>query len=142
MTQVKFNNRPYTTLNLMEDLFSEMPSLFKNESWKNNVPVNIFENENVYRLELVAPGMEKEDFKIGIEKNILTISAERKNQETASNERLIRKEFSQRSFKRSFTIDEKIDTEKIEAKYFNGVLTLNLPKKQEVKASSKEIKIQ
>ncbi len=73
---------------------------------------------------------------------MLTISAEKKNEVKDENEKQIRSEYSYRSFNRSFTLDEKIDAEKIEAKYLNGVLTLNLPKKAEVKASAKEISIQ
>ena len=90
---------------------------------------------------MVAPGFEKNDFNVNLEKNILTVSAERKSEAENKDEKQIRKEYSYRSFKRSFTIDEKVDSEKIEAKYVNGVLTLNLPRKEEVKASAKEISV-
>ena len=81
---------------------------------------------------------EKADFKVNLEKNLLTISAE-KNDVVNEKEKLIRREYSFRSFKRSFTLDEKIDATNIEASYVNGVLTLNLPKKVAVKASATEI---
>ena len=97
--------------------------------------------KDAYQLEVVAPGFEKNDFNINLEKNILTVSAERKNETENKDEKQVRKEYGYHSFKRSFTIDEKIDTEKIEAKYVNGVLTLNLPRKEEVKASAKEIAV-
>jgi len=95
----------------------------------------------------VAPGFEKNDFKVNVDANILTVSAEKKTEEkndsdTAKNERQVRNEYVYRSFKRSFTIDEKIDASTIDAKYVNGVLTLNLPKKTEVKEAAKEITIQ
>jgi HSP20 family protein len=93
-------------------------------------------------LELVAPGFSKEDFKINLENDILTVSAEKKAEEKKENVKQVRSEYSFRSFKRSFTINEKIDATTIDAKYVNGVLILNLPKKAEVKASAKEIKIQ
>jgi HSP20 family protein len=71
----------------------------------------------------------------------LTISAEKKDEVKKENEKQIRREYSYRSFKRSFTLDEKIDATNIEASYINGVLTLNLPKKEVVKASATEIVI-
>ena len=89
----------------------------------------------------MAPGFEKNDFNINLEKNILTVSVERKTETENKNEKQIRREYSYHSFKRSFTVDEKVDPEKIEAKYVNGVLTLNLPRKEEVKASAKEIAV-
>jgi HSP20 family protein len=100
------------------------------------------ETENGYVLELIAPGFQKEDFKINLDNNTLTISAEKKEETENQNEKFIRKEYKQQSFSRSFTIDENIDAETISAKYVNGVLTLNLAKKQEVKPSVKEISIQ
>ena len=93
-------------------------------------------------LELVAPGFQKEDFKINLDNNTLTISAEKKEETENQNEKFIRKEYKQQSFSRSFTIDENIDAGNISAKYVNGVLTLNLAKKQEVKPPVKEISIQ
>jgi len=145
MTVVKFNNRPTNGFNLLENLFNDIPTLFKDDfgsSLKNFVPVNIRETKEAYQLEVVAPGFEKNDFNINLEKSVLTISAEKKNEVKEESEKQIRKEYHYRSFKRSFTLDEKIDAEKIEAKYVNGVLTLNLPRKVEVKASTKEISVQ
>jgi HSP20 family protein len=146
MTQVKF--RPFeTSLNtLVDDLFAEMPVLFKNGNkqspWKGFVPVNIKENEKNYSLDVIAPGFDKADFKVNLEENILTISAEKKTDTKNENEKEIRKEYQYKSFQRSFTLDDKIDTAGVEARYVNGVLTLNLPKKEKVKTPSKEISIQ
>ena len=143
MTVVKFNNRPTNGFNLLENFFNDIPTLFKDDfdsSLKNFVPVNIRETKEAYQLEVVAPGFEKNDFNINLEKSVLTISAEKKNEVKEESEKQIRKEYHYRSFKRSFTLDEKIDAEKIEAKYSNGVLMLTLPKKEEVK-TSKEITI-
>jgi HSP20 family protein len=109
------------------------------------VPVNIKESANDYILEVVAPGFEKADFKVNIDNNVLTVSAEKKSEENkegnAVPEKQIRKEYSYRSFKRSFTIDDKIDATAVEASYVNGVLKLNLPKKAEVREAVKDIKI-
>jgi HSP20 family protein len=153
MTQVKFNHKPFerTISTWVDDLFSEMPVLFKNgnsqNQWTGFAPVNIKENEKNYSLDIVAPGFEKSDFKVSLDQNILTITGEKRNAEKKEsdnnqNEKEIRREYSFRSFKRSFTLDEKIDAAAIEAKYVNGVLTLNLPKKEEVKSASKDISIQ
>lgn len=146
MTYTKFNRKPFENNfnSFVDDLFTELPNFLKNEFnqtvRKGFVPVNVKETENGYQLEVVAPGFEKADFKIKIDQNLLTISAERKS-ETKENEKQIRREYSYDSFKRSFTIDEKIDATSIGASYVNGVLTLNLPTKEEVKTPVTEIVI-
>jgi HSP20 family protein len=148
MTQVKFSRKPFeASLNsLVDDLFSELPVLFKNGNSQSQgngfAPANIKETEKSYSIDLAAPGFEKADFKVSLDQDILTISAEKKSEVKNEGEKEIRREYSYRSFKRSFTLDEKIDAAGIEAKYVNGVLTLNLPKKEEVKSASKEISIQ
>ena len=156
MTHVKFNNRNYDKFNnrnydrsfnnIVDELFNGLPVLFNdgyNSLTKQGyVPVNIKENESGYSVDVVAPGFEKADFKVNLDGNILTISAEKKTEEKSETEKQIRREYSYKSFKRSFTIDEKIDAAGIEAKYVNGVLTLNLLKKEEVKPSVQQISIQ
>ncbi len=145
MAYVKFNSRPFegTFNNLVDDLFTELPVLFKNDfnnaERKGTIPVNVKETEKSYQLEVVAPGFEKSDFKVNMEQDLLTISADKKSEVKDENEKHIRREYSFRSFKRSFTLDEKIDATNIEASYVNGVLTLNLPKKVAVKTSATEI---
>ena len=147
MTNVKFNRKPFegTFNSLVDDLFSELPVLFKgdfnNGDRKGFVPVNVKETAKSYELEVVAPGFEKTDFKLNLDQNLLTISAEKKEEVKEEINKQIRTEYSYRSFKRSFTLDEKIDATNIEASYINGILLLNLPKKEVVKASVKEIVI-
>jgi len=148
MTFVKLNNKP-TEKNfnsLIEDLWKGIPSTINNEFnslfHKESVPVNIKETKDAYVLEVVAPGWDKNEIKVSLDDKILSISAEKKNEVNDENSSYMRREFTSRSFKRSFTVDEKIDASNIQAKYENGVLTLNLPKMPEVKASSKEISIQ
>jgi len=152
MTLVKFNQKPFegSFNNFVDDLIAGFPVLTGNEAgqaWKGSVPVNIKETEKSYSIEVVAPGFEKSDFKISLDQQILTIAAEKQNEVKADadsnrNEKQIRKEYSYRSFKRSFTLDEKTDGAAIDAKYVNGVLTLNLPKKEPVKPSVQQINIQ
>ncbi len=149
MTTVQFNRKPFagTFSNLVDDLFTELPVLFKNDfnnsGQKFQVPVNVQELEKSYRMELIAPGFEKSDFRINLDQNLLTISAEKKSEteNESTGQKNIRREYSYRSFKRSFTIDDKTDATNIEASYINGVLVLNLPKKEAVKAAATEIAI-
>ena len=148
MTHVKFARKPFerNLNNLFEDLFADIPELFKNDFnqtiREGFAPVNVKEYDKNYSIEVIAPGFEKADFKVNIDQNILTISVEKKEEKKDENEKEIRKEYNYRSFKRSFTLDEKIDATNIDAKYVNGVLTLNLPKKETVKPSVTEISIQ
>jgi HSP20 family protein len=147
MTLVKFNPRPFegNFNNLVDDLFTNFPVFSKNEGsqlWKGFVPVNIKETDKNYNIEIVAPGFEKSDFNISLDQQILTVSADKQNEVKAENEKQIRNEYSYRSFKRSFTLNDKTDGTGIDAKYVNGVLTLNLPKKEEVKPSVQQISIQ
>ena len=146
MTLVKVNNPIARSFDgLMNELFNELPAGFgktMREDVLNFPPVNIIEKAGHYHLELAAPGMEKTDFVIKLDGKLLTISTEKKEEKTAETGKMIRKEFSYRSFKRSFTVDEKIDAANISAKYENGILQLDLPKKEEVKNSAKDITIQ
>ena len=146
MTHVRFTNRPAQKSfnNLMDDFFTSVPSIFREDNGSNpkfSIPVNIRETDSEFQLEVIAPGLEKEDFRIKLDNNLLTVSAEKKTEQKSENEKLIRREYRQHSFSRSFTIDDTIDAEKIAAKYLNGVLTLNLPKKETVKPSTKQISI-
>ena len=145
MSTLTFKRYPTPSFNnLMSDFLFDFPSLYRDNNApgvSQSVPVNISEAEGGYKLDVVAPGFQKEDFTIHLEKNLLTVSAEKKVGEE-TNEKHIRKEYVFKPFKRTFTIDEKIDTEKIEAKYESGVLTLNLAKKTDVKAPAKQITIQ
>ena len=146
MTLVNVNNPINRSFDgLMNELFNELPAGFgkaMREDVLNFPPVNIIEKADHYHLELAAPGMEKKDFNVKLDGKLLTISAEKKEEKSAETDKMIRKEFSYKAFKRSFTVDEKIDAANINAKYENGILNLDLPKKEEVKNNAKEINIQ
>lgn len=143
MTLVKFNNRhtPKVFNSFFDEFLNGYPSAFTKESF-SHPQVNITETPEAYLLELNVPGRSKEDFKLNIENNLLTISFEKKEEVKNENAKTIRREFSYSSFKRSFNLDEKIDAENIQAKYENGILQIDLPKKPEVKQSAKQITIQ
>ena len=95
--------------------------------------VNIKETETEFKIELASPGLKKEDFKIEVDENVLSISSERKKEleEQSVNGKYTRKEFSFSSFKRSFTLPETVNEEDITANYEDGVLHLTLPKREE-----------
>ncbi len=127
---------------LLEDMFHNQWSRINEENTALSVPVNISENEKSYELELVAPGIKKEEFKISVDKNILTIAYEHKEENKEAQEgKWLRTEYRVRSFKRSFTLNEKIDASAIGAKYNDGMLFVSLPKKAEKEASTREISI-
>lgn len=107
-----------------------------NSATNTTVPaVNIRENNDNFIVEMAAPGMSKEDFKVELDGNTLTISSEKQNNvEEKEGERYTRREFSYQAFQRSFELSKNVvDVERIEAKYENGVLHLLIPKKEEVK---------
>jgi len=142
MTLVKVNNRPFG--NLFNDFLSEFPASARSFGQELFAfpQTNIHETPEAYHLELNAPGRTKEDFKIQVEQGLLTISFEKK-EETAQQDdyKTLRREFEFKSFKRSFSVDDKIDVDGIQARYDNGVLKLLLPKKEESKQSAKQINI-
>ncbi|HMZ46447.1 MAG TPA: Hsp20/alpha crystallin family protein [Chitinophagaceae bacterium] len=120
-----------------------------NETWKTEVTesnfmpqVNIHETNEGYHVELNAPGRNKEEFKINVENNILTISFEKAEEKDVKEYKTIRREFNYETFKRSFTLNEKMNIENIQAKYDNGILKLFVPKIEEVKILPKQITIQ
>ena len=105
--------------------------------------VNVRESENEYELEVAAPGMKKDSFKVNLDKDQLTISSEWKDEKKEKDGDYTRREFSYQSFQRSFTIpDNLVDGEKISAKYNDGILNIKLPKREEAKPKpAREIKI-
>lgn len=98
--------------------------------------VNLKETDQHYLIELAAPGMKKEDFKVEMHNGILTVSAERKEEKEEKKEDFLRREFSYSSFSRSFSIPENSLEDKVEASYMDGILKISLVKKE-----SKPVKI-
>ena len=110
---------------------------FLNDSdWATSPAVNIVENKEGFRIEVAAPGLDKEDFHINVDKNVLVISSEKEastESKDEKDEKYFRKEFSYSSFKRSFSLPEYADTDKIKATHANGVLNVFIPKRDEAK---------
>jgi HSP20 family protein len=129
-----FQGRSFS--NIIDDVFNRSISDFVgNDFAVSNPSVNISELDDKFVLELAAPGLEKKDFNIALEKGQLTISASKEtNTEENESGRWTRKEFNFSSFKRSFHITDVVDAENIQAEYQNGILSVVLPKKEEAKA--------
>jgi HSP20 family protein len=107
-----------------------------------NIPaVNIVESENGFRLEVAAPGLKKEDFKLNLENNLLIVSAKVEAKTEEINEKYSRKEFSFNSFSRSFTLPNTVDGEQVNAIYNDGILKVELPKKEEAKKYPRAIEV-
>lgn len=146
MTLLKIKRQPFFNENFnngLQNFFTPFSSLYRddfNTAEKTFIPVNIKESDEKFTLEIVAPGLTKEDFKISLDKNILTVGAERKEAGVEA-EKTIRSEYNFSSFNRLFTLTKHVDGEAISAEYVNGVLVLNLPKKADVKAPVKQISI-
>lgn len=99
-----------------------------------NMPaVNIVEEKDDFRIEVAAPGLDKKDFKIDLNNNVLTISSEKNDEKEEKSERFMRREFSYSSFKRSFTLPETAQVDKIVANHKNGILQITIPKKEEAR---------
>jgi HSP20 family protein len=139
MTLVKHNFKNLD--NIFDDLLNNFPANWGRDMNFSIPPVNIHETNDAYHLELVAPGLKKEAFKISLEKGVLSISYEHKHEAENTDYKTHRKEFRSNSFKRSFTVDDKVNTDGIQAKYEDGILKLYLPKKDEVKVAPKEITV-
>jgi HSP20 family protein len=125
-------------MNLHLLIFSttSLKAILTNQVFRRNCAVpaaNISETDNDFTIALAVPGLSKEDFKIEIENNLLTIFSEKKESKEENTENYTRKEFMVGSFSRSFTLPKSIDTEKIQAQYNNGILNVVLPKKEEEK---------
>jgi HSP20 family protein len=140
MTLMKRNGSPFNSMpNMFDDFWTRDLfdwGLSNNSNTGTTIPaVNIKETADAFEVEMAAPGMKKEDFKVELNNNTLTISSEKQDErEVNEGEKYNRKEFSYQSFHRSFNLaKEAVDFDNIQAKYENGVLRLLIPKREEVK---------
>lgn len=103
--------------------------------------VNISENDEAFHLEVAAPGKTKKDFNLELDNGVLTISSEEKREEEKKdgNGRFTRREFSYSSFKRAFSLPDSVNSEKISAEYKNGVLKIDLPKREDAKVQARKV---
>jgi len=146
MTLVKFN--PEKKNNVLMPGFNDVFDSIFNDTFfldrkVSHVPaVNISETQDHFHIELAAPGLTKEDFKLNLEKNSLTVSVEQSSYNTSQNKKYNKREFCYTSFVRSFMIPESADENQIQATYTDGILKVDIAKKEESKSVVRQIEIQ
>lgn len=120
---------------MVDEFFGKdfLSNFFDTQTGISMPSVNIVEGKDDFRIEVAAPGLEKKDFKINLENNVLTISSEKEVKNEQTDDKYMRREFSYSSFQRSFALPNTVDAEKINASYKDGVLNLVIPKKEEAK---------
>lgn len=144
MSLIKFSNPRRSQFSpafgdLFETVFND--SLVSDRMMSKVPAVNISESKDHYCIDLAAPGLKKEDFKIELDKNILTVSVEHKAEEKTEGKLYSKREFSYKSFSRAFALPESADDSAIEAEYTDGVLAIHVAKKEQTKPVSRKIQI-
>lgn len=149
------SRQPATFGSVVDQIFqNNLDKFFEDDLWgsgptgKNkslgNVPVNIRETDKSFEMELYAPGLRKTDFQLNIEGDMLTVSCEKKSENNEENKQKgwFRQEYATKNFSRTFSLVDIVDASKIQARYNNGVLHLDLPKKEHAQRISRAIDIQ
>jgi HSP20 family protein len=145
MTLVKFN--PEKKNNALLPGFNDIFDTFFNDAFITDrmvtrVPAaNIAETADEYHIELAAPGLKKQDFKIRVDDNVLTINVEQHHEKTENHKKYNKREFSYTSFVRSFTLPDSADENRIDAAYNDGILSISVAKREEAKSISRQIEI-
>ena len=142
MSLIKYN--PFATKsvgNFFDDFFNRGIADFVGSDFSVSTPsVNVVETENSYRVEVAAPGLEKQDFEVSIDNGSLNISARKEHQEEVKDgDKYMRREFNFTSFTRSFQLPDTVKADDIAANYENGVLKITLPKKEEAKIEAAKV---
>lgn len=134
-----FANDPFFSELMDSRKLNSLSRIFNGDDFDFSPAVNIKDNEKEYEIELAAPGLEKDDFKITMENGILTISAEKEEKTEDKKEDFVRKEFSYNSFTRSMSLPDSVDEDKeAKASYKDGVLKMKLQKKDNLQTSKKQ----
>ncbi len=114
----------------MDSVFSDQPGI-------STPAVNVKETNDDYQIEVAAPGLDKKDFKVDLDNNVLTISSEKEHKDEQKEEgKYMRREFSYSSFSRSFSLPDAVDAENIKAKHKDGILLVVIPKREEARRKS------
>lgn len=148
------SNRPNSTMpmatgSLIDQFFqNNLSRFFDDRAWNTagtgSVPANIRETDKSYELELVAPGLKKEDFKLQVNGDLLTVSFEHQESQSEGGEEqgYLRREYRHQSFSRSFSLDDTVDVNNISAQYRDGMLQVSLPKKEGAQRISRVVEVQ
>ncbi len=144
MTLVKFNpeKRNISSVAPFSDVFESIfNDTFFNDRLSSRVPAaNISETEDHFHIELAAPGLKKEDLKLSLDRNALNISADKPDQHDQQ-KNYSKREYSYNSWVRAFTLPETADAQSIEATYADGILKIDIAKREEAKAVRRQIEI-
>lgn len=141
MKIVKWHNEPFFP-SIFNRFFDDFDNFFNLNNYGLMPATNVVETDQQFEVEMAIPGMEKEDIKVNVDNNLLTISCEKEDKKEEKEKNYTRREFSYGSFCRSFTLPKSVNVDKINASYDKGILKIMLPKKEEEKSKlSKEIKI-
>lgn len=139
MTLVKVRKPNRTFPSIFDEFWKDWPQTENTSEW---VPAaNIKEEDSRYWVELSAPGFAKENINVSVEDDTLTITGDIKIEEEETKENYVKREFRKSNFKRSFNLNGMINIEKIDAKYADGILKIELPKIEEEVKQLKEIKV-
>ena len=139
MTLSRISDRMFPTIpSFFDSLFTREMMDWNNSNFSSTnstIPaVNVRENDDSFLIEVAVPGLSKENFKVNLERNLLTISSELKHEKQEDDKNYSRREFSYQSFQRSFSLpDGSVDGERITARYNDGILNVTLPKREEIK---------
>ncbi|RMD74250.1 MAG: Hsp20/alpha crystallin family protein [Bacteroidetes bacterium] len=136
MALVRYN--PFSLTKTFDQLFDSffdqnLTNFVGSDQFVSQPSVNIVEGPDKFRIEMAAPGYDKNDFQIELDNDVLTISVQKQEEQVNEDENFVRREFNYTSFQRSFQLPETVDPEQINAHYENGVLVIDLPKKEEAK---------
>lgn len=146
MTLVKFNPEKRNNASLLPGFNDVIDSIFNDTFFSDRmttrVPAaNISESEDHFHVELAAPGLKKEDFKLNLERNVLNISVEQRSEQENNQKNYSKREYSYSSWVRSFTLPDSANAEQINAAYTDGVLKIDIAKREEAKAVRRQIEI-
>lgn len=139
-------------MSLLKKTFPSLPEIsdffdgdwreFKLNGDKLFPAVNVIENDGDFEIEVAAPGFKKEDFKVEVENGVLTITGKTEKEEKEKKKNYTRKEFSSKSFQKSFTLPENVEKDEVAAKYKDGLLRLTLKKTEKSTAPKKEVVVE
>ncbi len=144
MNMVKFNDGNRSLLNpgfndIFESFFNDS---FLSDRMMSRIPaVNVGETDREYQIEMAAPGLKKEDFKLSLDRNLLHITVEKKDEHAENNKHYNKREYNYTSFVRTFALPDSADDAHINAEYHDGILKINVAKKEEAKITSRQIEI-